>query len=247
VKYLLVLALLAGGCRDRSRPVEPTVEPPLLGSGSGSAPVSMPTQAPPEPPKGATITLPKGPVPRTQPAKTTAKLPAAMFEKLSQLDYDSFTKRVRRIDDKGVELVYTTKSRPFISAAVAVDHCFDCAKMDLDTWKAKTDALKAHIPLEIRDKPGVQFEVGATDLAGAPMIFTYQLGAVGAKGSGDLTYTNVYILYYNDGVNQIRVNAAYADDIPKDPTAITRVVPREDLETVAKAFMDAFTHAWTTS
>jgi hypothetical protein len=248
VKYALCIVAALAGCRDRSAPVEPT--PPAPGSGSAeTAPADAAEAAEAasaSAPKGAPIKLPTGPTPRTAPLKTTAKLPAATFEKLSKLTYDSWDSRVRRLDDKGVDLIYTTKSRPYIAAMVTVDHCFDCAKMDLDTWKAKREALKALMPIELRERPDTQFEVGATDLGGATLIYTYQLGSTYGKTStpGEGSYTNGYILYYNDGVNQIRVNASYGDDPLPDTKAITRIVPREDLELVAKAFMDAFTHAW---
>lgn len=245
MKYALCLLAALAACRDRSGPVESTTPTPGSDTPAPTAPVADAGEMA-SAPKGAPIKLPKGAVPRTAPLKTTAKLSAATFEKLSKLTYDSWDSRVRRLDDKGVDLIYTTKSRPYITAMVTVDHCFDCAKMDLDVWKAKREALKAMIPIELRDRPDTQFEVGATDLAGATLIFTYQLGSSYGKTNtpGEGSYTEGYIVYYNDGVNQIRVNASYADDPLPDTKSLTRRVPREDLELVAKAFVDAFTHSW---
>ena len=52
------------------------------------------------------------------------------------------------------------------------------------------------------------------------------------------------MLYYNDSVNQIRVRVSYSDDLLKDVGALARVAPREQLDKIAHAFMDAFTHGW---
>jgi hypothetical protein len=51
------------------------------------------------------------------------------------------------------------------------------------------------------------------------------------------------VLYYNDGVNKIRVVAEYKDD-PATREEMLTVAPKEDLEKLGKAFFDAYTHAW---
>ena len=57
------------------------------------------------------------------------------------------------------------------------------------------------------------------------------------------SYSNAYVLYFNDGINQIRVVAEYKDDAMSREDML-KVAPREDLEKLAKSFLDAFTHAW---
>ena len=63
-----------------------------------------------------------------------------------------------------------------------------------------------------------------------------QNGPVGA-------FSNAYALYYNDNVNQIRVVSEYKDDW-QTREDLMRIAPREDLEKLARAFLDAYTHAW---
>jgi hypothetical protein len=56
-------------------------------------------------------------------------------------------------------------------------------------------------------------------------------------------FTDAYIVYYNDGVNQIRVIASYKDD-PTTTEELKKLAPKEDLEALALAFLDVYTHAW---
>ena len=95
--------------------------------------------------------------------------------------------------------------------------------------------------------PDLQFEVGETTLDGAKAIYTFQLGQSfktdeDGNTTGGLTYA--YILYYNDGVNQVRVVAEYKDGPMKTKEAMMASVPRTDLVRVATAFADIYAHAW---
>jgi hypothetical protein len=61
---------------------------------------------------------------------------------------------------------------------------------------------------------------------------------------GHLAFSHAYTLFYNDGHNQIRVVAEYKDDAATSKEAMAKLVPKEDLEAIAKAFADVYTHAW---
>lgn len=229
---LSVLALTA--CKSK------TDSKPATGSGSAVAAAGSGSGAGSADP-GA-ITLPKGP--GTPPNKTTAKLDDAAFAKLAELEYPGFKKEVRKTSG-GFEVRHSTP-RPKISVNVLITPCFDCIPMELERWQAKTDALKALLPPELRDRPDTTFEVGATELHGAPLIYTYQLGHYFGKDENDnpiADYSSAYVLYHNDGVNQIRVVANYADE-PVSREDLAVVAPKDDLARLAKAFLDAYTHAW---
>jgi hypothetical protein len=135
-----------------------------------------------------------------------------------------------------------------------------------DVWRARAGQLEQALPAELRARPDTRFELGARDLGGATASYTYQLGAAfGDDASGQPTgsYSDAYILYYNDGVNQIRVNAAYLDDAvddrgspPGGSTAEGRggvidhllaVAPPEDLDKLAVAFLRFYLHEWSGS
>lgn len=189
--------------------------------------------------------LPKGD--SSPPNKTTAPLSKPVIDKLSALEYEGFTKTVRTATDKSVDLRYHTKERPRLSVDVTVAACFDCEPMELDKWKAKERALKVGLGSEdLFKRSDTVFELGTTELNGAPVIFAYVLGHgfenddLG-QPSGD--YAHSYTLYFNDGINQLRVAAKYSDD-PLTREKMVELAPREDLEKIAKAFLDAFTHAW---
>ncbi len=61
---------------------------------------------------------------------------------------------------------------------------------------------------------------------------------------GHFAWSHAYTLYYNDGQNQIRIVSEYKDDPLVTKEAMAKEVPREDLENVARAFLDVYTQAW---
>jgi hypothetical protein len=175
----------------------------------------------------------------TPPVKTTAPIDAAKAQQLAQRDFEGFTKDVRFADDRGADLRYVSKARPTVAIGVRVAKCFDCLPMQEGPWKAKADALRYTIAPELKDREDTIWETGVTDIAGATYAWTYFAGFAGAS------YGTAYAMYFNDGVNMIRVVAEYSDgDIPKSRDAMVAATPKQSLEQHAKAFMDAFVHAW---
>ena len=191
--------------------------------------------------KGEVVKLPKSD--GTPPKKTTKPIEQADVDRLVKLDWEGFQK-TDRTGGKSFEVRLTT-SRPRLAVTVTITPCFDCIPMDLEKWKAKGDAMKVLLAEELRSLPDTVFELGKADLNGQPVIFTYQLGyQSGEDKNGPVgAFSNAYALYYNDNVNQIRVVAEYKDDwVTRED--MQRIAPREDLEKLARAFLDAYTHAW---
>ena len=119
--------------------------------------------------------------------------------------------------------------------------------MALEPWKARSDELKQSLSKELAARPDTQFEIGTRDLLGVTAIYSYQLGYYFGKDEQDQPigdYSNAYILYYNDGVTQIRVNAHYRDDALGGRDQLLAVAPREDLEKLAVAFLNFYVHEW---
>jgi hypothetical protein len=115
--------------------------------------------------------------------------------------------------------------------------------MDLDKWKADEALTKQFLPDVLKKAPDTVFEVGKINLNGQDMIDTYQLGQhFEANGGG--TFSEAYVLYYNDGVNQARVVAEYKDDAMRTKEDMAKSVSKRDLHNVARAFMDVYTQAW---
>jgi hypothetical protein len=240
VIVILSSAVLALGCKDKPKnQASPT-------PGSGSAPAGSATgSGSAAAPKQSEIVLPKGD--GTPPIKTTKPLAKDVFEKLSKIEVDGFGKDVRRLQDNGLDIRYLTKERPKIAVTLTVRHCFDCIPMELERWQQKGDSLKVLLAPELRKAPDTTFELAATELNGATMMSTYQVGYLfGPDETGQQVgaYSNAYALYYNDGVNDIRAVAEYKDDVPASREDMVRLAPREDLEKVAKSLLDAYTHAW---
>jgi hypothetical protein len=234
VRTLVVLCsvLAAFGCKGKpkAKPAPPNAATGVVnGSGDRAAPDLLLPHADGTPPK-----------------KTTAPLVKADFEKLSKLSYPGFTSEIRTLGDKILEVRFRTKDRPVLWAVVTVSPCLDCLPMELEKWKAREAELKT-ISLEtLKDAPGIDWEMGETKLFGERVIYTYQVGT--GSGSGDaggpsVSFTDNYVAYYNDGINQIRVVGAYKDD-PTSKEELIKIAPKGDLEALALAFLDVYTHAW---
>lgn len=193
------------------------------------------------------IVLPHGD--GTPPVKTTAPITDAKLGELAQLQFPGFLREVHHSDNGYLEVAHKTDSRPRIGATVMIESCahHPCTPIELDKWKAMGDQLKGYLAPALKTDPNTDFEVGQTDVAGAPAIYTLQLAQQIAQGSDDNmagAYSYAYVLYYNDGMNQIRVVAEYKDDAMKSKHDMEKSVPRSDLEKVAKAFVDIYTHKW---
>lgn len=188
-------------------------------------------------------TLPKGD--GTPPKKTTAKLTDPDFKRMAEINHPPFNKRIRNTQN-GMDVRFTTE-RPKIGTTVTITPCFTCPPMQLDKWKEREETdLKFLLGEELRGRPDTLWEMGSVDLHGQLLVYTYQVGHFFGKddnGNPQAAYSNAYALYFNDGINQIRVVSEY-QDAPVSREQMLAVAPKEDLAKVALAFMDFYTHAW---
>jgi hypothetical protein len=226
---IAVVVALALGCKGK-----PTVQEPPPTTGSAQPVGSGLHEA----------DLPHGP---GTPPNKSMPYNKARGQKLGELTFPGFEVKVRALTDKLLDIRYLTEPRPKIAVTITVQPCFACLPMDADRWKENLDGLKLLVQPELRDRPDTDFDVGQTDLHGAPAVYTFQAGYfVGQDKSNSPVgaYTDAYALYYNDGITQIRVVAEYKDDPPGSKEQMLASAPRESLDKVAKAFADAYTHAW---
>ncbi len=182
------------------------------------------------------------------PIKTTAPLTADKLKTLSDMQFAGFLRSPRAVGDTSLEIEHKTDSRPRVMALVSISTCGSaCTPMDLDAWKPKTDELKKATLGALADVPDTVFELGATEVNGAKAIYTTELGQNFTKdedGNTTGTFLYGYNLYFNDGVNQIKVAAEFKDDPMATKEAMAKLIPRGDLEKVAKSFVDIYTHRW---
>ena len=226
----VLLVVFALACKDK-----PTAETPKVGS--ASAVVAEPTPAP------STLRLPK--LAGTPPAKGKP-LDAAKAAQLSKHDIDGWTRDVRLADAKGLDLRYRSTTPPTLTVTVQASRCFDCLPMQHDRWLLKSDALRSLIAPELRDHKDTTWEMGMTTIGQTSYTWTHHIAYVvppDANGLGAV-FGTAYTVYFNDGINMIRVVAEYRDDAPVSREAMLRAAPRQDLEQVAKAFIDHFVHLW---
>lgn len=258
--------------RPAPQPTPPAGQPSSTAGAAAAAPSAPierrrePVAPPPEP---AHVFLPRSP--NTPPHRTTRPLAAKELERLSEIDHKDFKRDVRVLNERGLEVRHATTTRPILSVTVAIGPCGPsepakqpaakpaagkppaapkarpCRAMDLAAWQADGDLRRRSITEQLVDRPDTQFELGSRELDGAPAIYTYQLGhffGTDERGQPAGAFTDAYVLYYNDGVNQLRVHAAYTDDAVASKAALAALAPKDDLETLAVAFARYYLHAW---
>jgi hypothetical protein len=226
-----LLSLVTVGCKDK-----PTKKAPPANVGSAGAGSAGPRPAP-------DLILPRAD--GTPPKKTTKPHTKEDYDRLSKIEYPGFTKEVRTVGDKVMEVRHKTKDHPRLWAVVTIKHCFDCPPMELDKWKAHEAELKANTLETLKDSKDIDWELGETELNGQKIMYVYQIGTGNApgEGGGQFSFTNSYIAYFNDGVNEIRVVGTYKDD-PVNKEGLKKLAPKDDLRALALSFLDAFTHQW---
>jgi hypothetical protein len=170
--------------------------------------------------------------------------------RLAAIEFAGFVREDRGAAGGGVQVRHTTRSRPHLAVSIAIGPCSArraCPAMDLASWNARQAELRGQLPDDLRDRPDTRFEIRARAIAGAPAIATYQLGHAGVvddRHQPSADYTDAYALYYNDGINQIRVMAQYADDAVAGIRPLLAIAPPDDLEQLAVAFASFYLHAW---
>jgi hypothetical protein len=259
VPSLLGLSL-ALGCQASKATDNPAPQP-------RATPVADALPRPDAPPavEPAHVRLPRSP--DAPPHRTTRPLGRSELERLAAFEFPDFEREDRGTTDESTELRHTTATRPTLGVTVRIEPCGRqapparaprnakppkpgpraCLAMELGAWQAHAEQLKQALPAELLARPDTRFELGVRDLRGATTIYTYQLGALFGnddKGQPAGSYSDAYILYYNDGVNQIRVNAAYLDDAVGGIDHLLAIAPPEDLEKLAVAFLSFYIHEW---
>lgn len=242
--YVVVALVAVAACKGKPQHHEPppaAVSTPIATGSDRAAP---------------DLEMPQGP--GTPPVKTTRKLGRADFEKMAKLEYPGFNHEQHGLNDVVFESRYMTKDHPQLWAVVTIEPCdagsaagsaapsAGCWPMDLAVWKTHVDELKKQtLPEQLQGGSDVDFEVGAVLVRGQMMIGTYQVGVTAGSAGG--TLTDAYYLYFNDGVNKIRVAGSYKDKPVATKNALVQLAPKRDLALLAISFMDVFTHAWATN
>lgn len=245
-RVLVVLAIALAACKGKPKHKPP---PENLRQIDPNAKASVtPSSETPD------LVLPKGN--DKPPVKTTEALPLKKLLELQQLTWKGFKAEPHAINPtKGMEVRHITDDKPKIAATVTVAPCSAesvlgaCSPMTVPAWQAREAELKKMVPDALR--ANAKFEIGTVKFHDTDLIYTFQLGQVSGtidKGSNAgqhyVAYTYAYILYFNDGANQIRVVAEYKDDAPQRAEDLLKLTPRSDLENTAKGFFDAFTAQW---
>jgi hypothetical protein len=259
---------LAGGCQAGQRDPPPTAGASLLAAGAplpaAGAPLpaaGSPSLAVCEPSTTADslagleapavapvhVKLPRSPA--TPPRRTTRRLGRAQLDWLAAVPFPDFDRQARSAPAGSVEVRHVTHTRPRLGVTVTIGPCSSrttCPPMKLGYWAARRAALLGQLPGKLRSRPDTRFEIGARALSGVPAIYTYQVGYSAGTDNKDqpaVDYSDAYIVYFNDGVNQIRVMAHYLDDAVGLDQLLASAPP-EELEKLAVAFASFYVHAW---
>lgn len=239
-----------------SAAVRVTREPPA--TASPAAPAAAPAAAPPAvaaappaappPPEPAHIRLPRSP---ESPARRTLRpLKRPQLGRLAAIEFPDFEHQNRETTDRMIVVRHVTRTRPKLAVTVSLGACprpRACPSMQLARWNARRGQLLRELPASLAGRPDTTFEIATRKIAGAPAISIYELGYAGGEDDHDqpsADYIDAYVVYTNDGVNQLRVMAHYVDDSVGGIQQMTAIAPREDLEKLAVAFASYYLHAW---
>lgn len=250
-RLVALASLLVAGCKS-DPPAQQTPEVVAARPARDAATAALrraplPASAPPATPTH--VKLPRSP--STPPHRTTRPLDRPELDRLSTIEFPDFEREPRGAGERSAEVRHTTATRPKLAVTITIETCdhdrHPCPAMELAAWQARPELRQRSLSKELRERPETRFEIGARDVAGGPAIYTYQVGwAFGTdeRGQRQGTYSDAYNLYYNDGINQIHVNASYADDAVASAAEMLALAPEEDLEKLAVAFLRFYIHEW---
>ncbi len=183
------------------------------------------------------------------PRATTAPLDLKTLARLASMEFPQFTLEITPYPTS-IAIRQRTKTRPRMSVNIGIGGCSKelvCRPMKLEAWRADEAKLKAGVDRALVNRPDSTFEIGQTAIGGAPAIFVYQAGQFfgrDERGNPVGSYSHAYTVHYNDGINFLRVTAAFTDDARDTLADMTKALPRAFLERVAIAFLDAYAQAW---
>jgi hypothetical protein len=215
--------------------------PPPAAVAAAPPPAAVP---PPEP---THVRLPRSP--ETPARRTLRPLRRPQLGRLAAIEFPDFEHQNRDTNDRMIEVRHVTRTRPKLGVTVTLGACprpRACPSMQLARWSARRGELLRELPASLAGRADTRFEIATRKVAGAPAISIYELGYSGGgdRDQPSADYVDAYVVYYNDGVNQLRVMAHYVDDSVGGMEQMTAIAPREDLEKLAVAFASYYLHAW---
>ena len=217
------------------------------------------------------VTLPKSPT--DLPRRTRRPFTSKQLAWLSSFEFKGFVREDGGTTDEAIEIRHTTTTRPRLGVTVRIDRCppaapgelrsgrprhverekpattdpRPCLPMQLALWQARRDELKQFMSSDLAMRSDTRFDIGARKLDGATAISTYQLGHLFALDDRNQTValsSTAYALYYNDGVNRIRVMANYLDEAVPTRAQLVELAPARELQRMAVAFTRFYLHQW---
>jgi hypothetical protein len=238
---IAVLLSLLGACQCQSKaPGTGSGSASGTGSGSGSATAK----------KRSTLDITLPPLSGKPPKKRPAPLTAEEADELATKTFEDFSLELTK-GNAGVAIRQRAKLEPGMSVNIFLAPCsetYKCRPMTVEAWKADEDKLKkALVDPDLVKRPDSIFEIGATTVGGAPAISIYQAGhffGTDENKNPVSSYSLAYSIFYNDGVNFLRVSVNYSDDPTGSLAQMQTQLPRPFMEKVALAFVDAYGQLW---
>lgn len=219
------------------------------GAGSGAASGSAPAPPPTKERTTLDITLPASS--GKPPTKTTSPVSRAALDRVAAMRFDDFSLEVNPYP-VNVAIRQRAQLEPKLSVNIFIAPCndtsFKCRPMSLDAWQAdKAQIENDLLDPKLQKRADTTFEIEASSIAGAPLIGIYQAAQFFGKDDNDnpvSSYSLAYSLYYNDGVNFLRVSASYSGQPYQTLDEMRRALPRAFLAKAAVAFLDVYGQTW---
>jgi hypothetical protein len=236
VRKLAVCLVACSALAACTRGAPPNEEPPS----NAETPVGIP-------PLQTRLRVPL-PAPNGKPPlKTEGVFDQAKMDAIGEPSFEGWEKIPHGGLKGHVQVRHQTKDHPKVMVEITLDPCGDkhpCTTMDLAKWKDEIKQQEVKTTLlgsALAAAPDTVWELGQTMANSVPVIYMFGLGQAFSNG-GD--YADMFALFYNDGANEMRVVASYVDDPVQNKEMMVKLVNRETLEKVARAFFDAYGQIW---
>ena len=168
------------------------------------------------------------------PAAAATPVDKAKLDAIAKINFGDAKVDVLPSKENALQLkIAHTKTEPAMTATLDVGPCKNCLPMDLTQWQAHAAEMRALEDENIRDKEDTVFEIGDAMVGSTKTIYTHTAG-LDMKPGESFTAAHNYTLYWNDGVNQVRVKVKDAS-LPSSQTVaeLLAKAPKEKLAAIA--------------
>lgn len=173
-----------------------------------------------------------------KPVPAGAPVDKAKLDEIEKMSFGDAKVDVMSSKESSIQLkIAHAKTEPAMTATLDVGPCKNCLPMDLKQWQAHAAEMRALEDENIRDREDTVFEIGEAMAGSYKTIYTHTAG-LDVRPGESFTAAHNYTLYWNDGVNQVRVKVKDAS-MPSSQT-VAELVAKAPMEKLAALAAETF-------